>query len=38
MGGGHLGTSGGMGCPTHVYMHVHACTHMFTCIEIANGH
>ena len=31
-----LGASGGMGgCP---HMHTHACTHMFTCIEIANGH
>ena len=24
--------------PTHVHMHTHACAHLHTCIEIANGH
>ena len=29
--------SGGIGgVPTHVHMHTHAPTHMYTCIEIAN--
>ena len=41
-GAGRWGVSGasrGMGgVPTHVYMHVPAHTHMYTCIEIANGH
>ena len=33
---GYLGASGGMGgCP---HMHTHVCMHMYTCIEIANGH
>ena len=34
MGGGVLGHGG---VPTHVHMHAQACTHMYTCIEIANG-
>ena len=33
---GHLGVWGSV--PTCMYMHTHARTHMFTCIEIANGH
>ena len=35
VGGGVWGMGG---VPTHVHMHVHACTDMSTCIEIANGH
>ena len=38
--GGHLGAWEGV--PTHTHMHAHACTrmhtHIYTCIEIANGH
>ena len=34
-----LEASEGMrGVPTHVHMDAHAWTHMYTCIEIANGH
>ena len=38
-GGGRWvgGVSGHGGCP-HTHTHAHACMHMYTCIEIANGH
>ena len=40
--GGCLGASGGMGVSphahTHMRMHAQVCMHMYTCIEIANGH
>ena len=40
MGGGGVsaGVLGHGGIPTHVHMCMHAHTHMYTCIEIANGH
>ena len=38
-GGRWVGVSGGIlghgECP---HIHAHACTHMYTCIKIANGH
>ena len=37
-GGRWVGGVWGMGgVPTYVHTHVHACTHMYTCIEITNG-
>ena len=33
--GGHPGGMGGV--PTHMHMDAHAHTHIYTCIEIANG-
>ena len=39
--GGHLGACACACTHTHAHtmcMHAHACTHIYTCIEIANGH
>ena len=35
MGGGCLGALRAV--PTCICIHAHTCTHMYTCIEIANG-
>ena len=37
-GGRWVGVSGGIWGMGGPHMHAHTCTHMYTCIEIGNGH